>query len=238
MKSVIGRRLLPWSDFATILAETESIVNSRPITYVYADLESRSVILRPIDFLIDQLTKSGLPISSEEPVFRKDLGDAGKRLASYWIQKRQRLQKLWEIWYDEYLLSMRESGSAYHRKPRSEAKIQPQVGEIVLVKDQDVPRGSWKLARISRLIESKDGKIRSAEVTLGNDLKLRRSIKHLYPLECHQFENRMPNNSTPDIAVPFSERADQSDDSEGFEGFTDEDVRRTLEMLQQFPDDQ
>jgi len=54
LKTSIGRRLMSWTDLITLLAETESIVNSRPITYVNEDINSFLNVLRPIDFLVSQ----------------------------------------------------------------------------------------------------------------------------------------------------------------------------------------
>ena len=52
----------------------------------------------------------------------------------------------------------------------------------MLLKD-NVPRGSWKLARIEELISSKDGKVRSARVTLPTKRILSCPLSLLYPLE-------------------------------------------------------
>ncbi len=47
-----------------------------------------------------------------------------------------------------------------------------------------MPCGTWKFGRISELIQSGDGEIRSAKVKLKHNSTLRRSITLLYPLEC------------------------------------------------------
>ena len=60
--------------------------------------------------------------------------------------------------------------------------IEPQAGEVVLLKD-NVPRGSWKLARIVELISSNDGKVQSARVMLPTKKILSCPLSLLYPLE-------------------------------------------------------
>ena len=54
----------------------------------------------------------------------------------------------------------------------------------MLLKD-NVPRGSWKLARIVELISSKDGKVRSARVMLPTKRILSRPLSLLCPLETY-----------------------------------------------------
>ena len=44
----------------------------------------------------------------------------------------------------------------------------PGVGEVVLIKEDNMPRGVWKIGRIDSLCNSSDGKVRAAEVCLPN----------------------------------------------------------------------
>ena len=70
-----------------------------------------------------------------------------------------------------------------HKLSRSQSlKCEPKVGSIVVVKDGNVPRSSWKLGKILRLIPSRDSRIRSAEIQLGQSVGSI-PINHLYPLE-------------------------------------------------------
>ncbi|MEM7216698.1 MAG: hypothetical protein AAF423_14260, partial [Pseudomonadota bacterium] len=146
LKTVVGGRLLSWSDLVTLMVETESIVNSRPITYVNSASDENFAILRPVDFLLFRPVNSPPLIASDFPV--RDLGDAG-RLASLWKQRERYVQQFWAVWYDHYLLSLRERASMFHKSRRNRIDRIPSVGEVVIVKDDNAPRGSWKLARIS-----------------------------------------------------------------------------------------
>ena len=61
------------------------------------------------------------------------------------------------------------------------------VGDIVLVHDQNHPRTFWRLAKVEKLIESSDNKVRGARVRVGSKSVrssiLRRPVQLLYPLE-------------------------------------------------------
>ena len=57
------------------------------------------------------------------------------------------------------------------------------MGEVVVVKDDYLPRGVWKLALIKEFIFGKDGLIRSVRIQLPNKIIISRAINHLFPLE-------------------------------------------------------
>ena len=60
----------------------------------------------------------------------------------------------------------------------------PEIGEVVIVKEENMPRGSWKIARITQLIRSEvDGIARAATLVSSNGREFRRPFRLLYPLE-------------------------------------------------------
>uniref|UniRef100_A0A915DA58 DUF5641 domain-containing protein n=1 Tax=Ditylenchus dipsaci TaxID=166011 RepID=A0A915DA58_9BILA len=92
-----------------------------------------------------------------------------------------KLDKFWTEFSEIYLTELRET----HRRTKSEvASVTPIEGEVVLVFENDTPRSQWRTGRITHLVRSADGKIRSAMLKMGKDLKeWRRAINHMYPLE-------------------------------------------------------
>ena len=70
-----------------------------------------------------------------------------------------------------------------HKESRSQISRQPKIGEIILVKDDNVLRRMWKLALIKEYSLSKDGQIRSVIIQLPNKQLVSRAINHLFPLE-------------------------------------------------------
>ena len=109
--------------------------------------------------------------------------DSVKELTEYWRRNQKQLKLFWEVWKQEYLLSLRETLPLKHRGAHSELTRLPKLGEVVIVKDDYLPRGAWKLAQIKEFIFSKDGLIRSAKVQLSNHNVISRAINHLFPLE-------------------------------------------------------
>jgi hypothetical protein len=183
LRAMIGRKMLPCTELDTLVAEAEAIVNTRPITYVYSDANSWYP-LTPNNFLAPISNAAGLP-DLDTAGLSREFGDAGKKLIRHWKQRQMNLKEFWEIWRNEYLLSLRNRGGSDHRQPRSQAQRRPLVDEIVLVKDESLPRGAWKLARVTRLLTGQDDAVRSVELVFSNGVTSRRSVGHLYPLELH-----------------------------------------------------
>ena len=61
------------------------------------------------------------------------------------------------------------------------------VGDIVIVADDKLPRGLWRLGKIEELITGADGMVRGARVRVYVDADktsvIQRSVLKLYPLE-------------------------------------------------------
>ena len=92
------------------------------------------------------------------------------------------MNNFWQCWKNDYLNSLRER---YQRDIKSEGKDcrdDPQVNDVVLIKD-NLPRATWRIARIVELIASKDGKVRSAKIKTSNRKILHRPLNLLYPIE-------------------------------------------------------
>ena len=70
-----------------------------------------------------------------------------------------------------------------HKESRSQISRQPKIGKIILLKDDNVLRRTWKLALIKEYILSKDRQIRSVIIQLPNKQLVSRAINHLFPLE-------------------------------------------------------
>ena len=114
------------------------------------------------------------------PFSTDDVDD--QELLIYW-KRNQKQQLFWRYWTQDYLLNLRETLPLTHKGPRSQVKRQPKIGEIVIIKDDNLPRRTWKLGRIKSHIFSKDNQIRAVKVQLPNKNILDRAINHLYPLE-------------------------------------------------------
>ncbi|EYC38573.1 hypothetical protein Y032_0708g1708 [Ancylostoma ceylanicum] len=186
----MGRKILNENDFLTLITEIEAMVNSRPLTYAGSTLED-SVVLRPIDFLTQRANVNLFPQEESEtkdhdPEYFPTIST--REQATQYLEKQmQYLQELWKVWKGNYLLELRN----LHQKRIKQKKFtrkQPLPGEVVLLTDENTPRGDWPLGLILELIKDPDGEVRSVKLRTKQST-LERSINMLTPLEISESGN-------------------------------------------------
>ena len=115
-----------------------------------------------------------------------------------WKQGQNVLDAFWKIWKDEYLKSLRETQKVQMKPVKGEIDRIPKIGEMVIVEDEALPRGSWKMARIESLIQSDvDDLHRAANLITVSGKRLKRPFRVIYPLEgTNLVESDTENEST------------------------------------------
>jgi hypothetical protein len=177
LRKVLGRSVLNVRQLETVLCEIEAIVNSRPLTSVNEDIENLT-ILTPNHFLMKEPTcMQG--IQSVEDVVKTV---TQKNLVEMWKKGDNLLNEFWSIWLKDYLNSLRQRNTYHHKKVRS-SPITPAVGHLVVIKDEKLARGSWRIGRIVELLQGSDGVVRSAMVKVPSGRVVRRPIALLCPFE-------------------------------------------------------
>jgi len=211
LRKGIGRKLLYWDKFLTMLVEVEAIINTHPLTYVYSEFSS-GFTLTPAHFLSGNLdTVFQLDSDDCEETEYRPQNTSALELVDKWRKGLEQLNRFWEIWKRDYLLSLRATLPLYHRGLRSQGSRQPKIGEVVIVKDESITRRAWKLALIKEFIVSKDGQICSVKIELPNKQVISRAINQLYPLELQAVSNIKENSplrnssSSQDIPVQDSQ---------------------------------
>ena len=167
------------------VTEIESIINSRPLSYVSAeDTEEPST---PSHLLIGCRVLK-LP---DHLGHLCDPGDKDFDIDSTQLTRRMKhlnntLNHFWKHWRSEYLADLRES----HRyQKKSCGNPQVAVGDVVIVHEEGLRRSFWKLGCIYELIVGRDGETRGATVKIAGKsccfTYLNRPLQLLYPLEVH-----------------------------------------------------
>ena len=138
----------------TYLCECEAIINSRPLT---VDNLSDPSSLEPLtpSHLLTMKSKVVLPPPG---MFQSPDLYSRKR----WRRVQHLANEFWCRWRKEFLLSLQQRAKWNH--PRRNLS----VGDVVIVKDDNLPRNCWQLARVSKTYPSEDGYIRSVQVDLGD----------------------------------------------------------------------
>lgn len=216
---MISRAHFSLDELITALAEIEVVINSRPLSYISAsDLEepltpSHLLVGRRILNLPDHLGHLTDPKDEE---FSVDPSVLTRRMKHF----NNTLNHFWNRWRTEYLNELREVH--YHASHKAAGT----VGEVVIVHDEQLPRGLWKLGRIQETIRGRDGEVRGAVVKMAKrhaqQEVLRRPIQLLYPLEVSQpmsateDETAINKDNPPEVTTLPEE--DTSIESEGLKG--------------------
>ena len=189
LRKVIGRAVLKFDELNTLLIEIESVINGRPLTYVYDDSEGISYALTPAHLLY------GRRLVTSPSATQFEIMSTNKALTRRSKNQRFLLNQFANCWKKDYLLSLRESRVAKLKGQASCVK----VGDVVILKDDNVKRVFWKLAKIVELLKGKDDVARAALINVATDNGppkiLRRSIKQLIPIEVASSEDKEKDTS-------------------------------------------
>lgn len=165
LRKVAGETSLTYEEWATLLTQVEAVLNSRPLCPLSASPEETN-FLSPGHFLI------GCPlVAPPEP----SLLDLRENTLSRWQLVQKMTQDFWKRWRVEYLNTL-QSRSKW-TKPSSN----PKIGDLVLLKDQNLPVLQWPLARIIKTHPGTDGVIRVVTVKT-KDSEFQRPAVKLVPL--------------------------------------------------------
>jgi hypothetical protein len=190
----------------TLLTEIEATLNSRPLTYVPTeDLDEPSTP----SHLINGRRINSLPDAvkpGEESRIEEITHNKVARRVSY---LRTLKEHFWLRWKNEYLLELH---NAHRQKTKRQKGNCIKVGDVAVIHEENVHRVKWRLGRIAKLIEGKDGAIRGAVVRKladkgGKCRKIRRLIQKLYPVELSEGDEEIV--TVGDNTVNASEIDDQ-----------------------------
>ena len=177
LKKTLGNARLTYEELMTVLSEVECILNSRPLTYLYPDdleepltpshlMSGRRLLSLP------DVTPSRVdnPVSTRESVTKR----------ARYLQRL--MDHFWNRWRREYVPALRES----HRLKGESTGQTVQLGDIVNVHDESLPRAQWRMGVVCELIKGADKKTRGAVVRTVDKERvsfLRRPLQRLFPLE-------------------------------------------------------
>ena len=171
----IGRKKLEYFQFISLLSDVQNAINERPLTYRDSDVNNIS-ILTPNSFLkLGRQTDFNFGSSDGllEAPSRKKLVDTLNR-------RDQFFENFKSSWYEDYLLSLRESSRNLYEESWSEVI---KVGDVVLIYSPVKARIHWHLGRVIQLVTGDDGKTRMVKVWRDKNTQEIHAINHLYPLE-------------------------------------------------------
>ena len=126
-----------------------------------------------------------------------DTGPPSRRQVTLSLHNRDKtLEEFRVLWYEEYLLGLREQWKDLHETNFSN---RVKVDDVVLVRGPpDRKRPYWHLGRILEVIPGDDGKVRSVKLKRADGHIAHHSLNHLYPMELsltHDHVAKAPDHS-------------------------------------------
>ncbi len=129
IKKSVGRALLTFEQLRTLFTEVESVVNARPLTYVYDDVEGTSYALSPAHLIYGRRITGNHNQESYEVVSTHE--SLTKRARHH----RYLLKQFTKHWRREYLTSLRENSRKVNSK-----ELHVKVGDLVILKNDGTAR--------------------------------------------------------------------------------------------------
>lgn len=156
----------------TFMSEVMAIVNNRPLTTDNLNDPNSVEPLTPNHLLT---AKSAFIHPPPGKFQREDL-----YLRKQWRRVQHLNDVFWSRWQKEFL------GSLQKRQKWTRSRRDVCVGDIVIIKDENLPRGEWKLARVSEVYRDvTDNHVRNVKLTIADrelDAKGKR-VKKISELE-------------------------------------------------------
>ena len=164
----------------TFVTEAEAILNSRPLTHLSDDASDLDA-LTPNHVLLGQ-HRNWTSIT--------DVSEADINSRRQWKQVQALRSIFWTRWVREYLPLLASRPCWRDKTPNFRAN------ELVLVKDEDLKRNKWPLARITETYPGDDGVVRKVRVRMRNG-EYDRPVAKLLKLEDTGEREEIDSGVTP-----------------------------------------
>jgi hypothetical protein len=161
LKAILKEQCVTENVLRAALVEVEDMVNSRPLTYNSSD-PSDFTVLTPNHFLRLGNTDH-VPLGS----FHSSEIDSRRR----WRQAQVLADHIWKRWMIEYLPSLTVRNK-WKREERNHL-----IDDLVLLVDENRPRGQWSMGRVIEVFPSDDGRIRAMKIKTPHGTYVRPAAK-------------------------------------------------------------
>ncbi|XP_043474987.1 uncharacterized protein LOC122506733, partial [Leptopilina heterotoma] len=141
LNRIMGPHTLTFEELTTLLCQIESCLNSRPIAAFSNEVDDYSY-LSPGHFLI------GKPLLAMP---EKSLPSSQHSLLTRWQLVQQKTEQFWKQWSLEYQQDLQKR----YKWTKSNPNIK--IGDLVLIRDINLPKSNWQMGRVLKIHPGKDG---------------------------------------------------------------------------------
>lgn len=192
-KKTYSKAVLSFDEFRTMVSYAMGVVNDRPLTYLYSDINSAGTEITP------SMLMHGYKIMEPPHLsLRKPKDEEEEKLGERYLFLEKLKDSFWKLWSESYLTSLYERHSKQGKVP-SKMRV-PKENDVVLVRNENLPRRTWRLGRVLHVKKSpRDGEIREVKLLTTNHAGkrsiLKRSPTFLVPLEVNQEYVKVPEDT-------------------------------------------
>ncbi|KAK3750306.1 hypothetical protein QZH41_001774 [Actinostola sp. cb2023] len=153
MLTTVAAKYLTPEVLTTLMAEISAIVNGRPLVPVSCDPTAPEVLTPSTILTLKPRMMKAAPSDFDS----KDLH------SKLWRQVQQLANQFWARWRREYIHTLQERQKWHYESPNL------QVGALVLLRDKEVARNCWPMARITQVFKAADDKVRMVELMTATE---------------------------------------------------------------------
>ena len=150
LKRTVGEQKFSYEEMATITAQVEACLNSRPLGSYYSHSPDGVVPLTPGHFLV------GKPIHA----YPETQIEAEMSLCKGWTLCQSIVQHFWKRWSREYLQQLQASNKWKTTSPNLK------IGDVVLMTDGNAFQNHWSMVRVVAVYSGEDNLVRAVDVQL------------------------------------------------------------------------
>ncbi|GFV88909.1 integrase catalytic domain-containing protein [Trichonephila clavipes] len=143
-KREAGNSRFTYEEFLTIMTQIEGILNSRPLTPLSTDIDDLSV-LTSAHVLI------GRPITS---ISEPNIIHIETNRLNIYQRLTKIVQSIWKRWSNNYLSNLQQRSKWKFEKDNA------RVGDLVLIKEDNLAVNKWLIGRLIEVFPGKDNRIR------------------------------------------------------------------------------
>ena len=172
LRKILLKARVTLDELNTIVIEVESILNDRPLTYVDSELCEETLTPNHLNYG----RRLNVNQSGAEQCCDCDVTVRYKYV-------NEIMNHFWKRFSSEYLTELRER---HKHVTKRQSKELIKLNDVVLIKEDKLPRSKWRMAVVMKLEPSRDGEIRVATCkTLSNNkpILIKRTVNLLYPVE-------------------------------------------------------
>ena len=176
----LGNANLTHRQLETLLIEIEGIINKRPLGMVMNEQTGLEIPITPAELMY------GKPLN-----LLPDIRPIKSSIPEAWKHRSTLLGQFWRKFVKDYLISLQP-----RQKWRDIINPLPRPNDIVLMREDNLTKNEWRLARVDEVKTDSNGIPRYVIVSRPGKKPVLRHLNRIAILETHADSNKTPQGQT------------------------------------------